>query len=116
MLEIFLVVVLCKALGKMLRAKGRNPLGLQVMLVVLWILGEVIGGAVAGVLHLIRNGENAPMGFGVYLFAIGGAALGAALTFLVAYLLPAKDSGPQPMAMNVDPFDRPRDPNNPYAP
>ena len=116
MLEIILVIGLCSALGKMLRAKGRKPFWMQVMLVVCWLMGEFTGGFIAGIVHVIRNGENAPMGIGVYLFAILGAALGAAFTFLVAYLLPAQHAAPQVMPTE-DPFElRPRDPNNPYAP
>jgi hypothetical protein len=100
----------------MLRAKGIKPLWMQVMLVFCWILGEFAGGFVAGVIHVIRNGENAPMGFGVYALAIGGAVLGAAFTFLVAYFLPNRDVQPQ-IIPDEDPFNyRPRDLNNPYAP
>lgn len=115
MLEIILVIGLCKSLGKMLRAKGRNAVWMQVMLVVCWIIGEFMGGAVGGVVNIIQNGEGAPLGFGVYLFAIGGAALGAGLTFFIAYLLPDENSEP-----HLDPFDNAQigrriDPDNPYA-
>ncbi|MCG8653917.1 MAG: hypothetical protein MI861_29025 [Pirellulales bacterium] len=101
----------------MLRAKGRKPLLLQVMLVVLWIVGEFTGAVVAAAIHIMQNGPNAPMGLGIYLFAIVGAAMGAAFTFLVAALLPAQNVAPQPAPMVEDPFDRRlHDPDNPYAP
>lgn len=116
MLEIFLVVGLCKALGNRLRAKDIRPLWMQVMLVASWILGEIVGGIAGGVLHVIRNGPDAPIGFSAYLFAIGGAALGAGFTFLVAYLLPANNAQPAPQTFEGATIRRPSDPNNPYAP
>ena len=117
MLEIILVYGLCKSLGNMLRAKGRKPLWMQVMLVVTWVGGEVVGGFVAGVVHVIRNGPDAPMGFEVYLIAIFGAVLGAGFTFFVAYMLPSEHSGsPQEtLGMKDDSLERRLDPNNPYA-
>lgn len=115
MLEIFFVIGLCKALGNLLRAKGRKPFWMQVLLVVTWIVGEFSGGFLAGVLHVLRNGEDAPMGISVYLFAILGAALAAGFTFLIAYMLPSLDHESRHPTTN-DPFERRIDPNNPYAP
>ena len=115
MLEVLLVVGLCTALGKKLRAKGRKPLWMQVGLVFAWILGELVGGFIAGIIHVIRNGENAPMGFEVYAFALVGAAIGAATVFLIAHLMPDLNAGP-PQPQSIDPFDRKRDDANPYAP
>ena len=116
MLEIILVIVLCKALGNLLRAKGRKPFWLQVMLVFSWIAGEFAAGVVAGIVHVIRYGEDAPMGFGIYLFAIVGAALGAGFTFFIAYMLPAQNSQSLQEIASNDAFERRLDPNNPYAP
>ena len=115
MLEILIVIALCTKMGKMLRAKGRKPLMMQITLVVMWIAGEFIAGFIAGVLHVLRNGQNAEMGFGVYVCAIVGAAIGAGIAFLIAHLLP--DQSQPSLATGQDPFDhRTRDPNNPYAP
>ncbi|MGI9472439.1 MAG: hypothetical protein ACR2NZ_12940 [Rubripirellula sp.] len=115
MLEILIVIGLCRSMGKMLRAKGRKPLLMQIMLVVMWIVGEFTGGFIAGIVHVLRHGENVEMGFGVYVFAIVGAVIGAGITFLIAHLLPSQDE-PQ-MVTAQDPFDqRVRDVNNPYAP
>ena len=116
MLEILLVIGLCKALGKMLREKGIKPTWMQFMLVVTWILGEVLGGFIAGIVHVIRNGENAEMGLGVYLFAIVGAAVGAGFTFLIAYLLPRKDAPANQPTLQAEAYERQTDPSNPYAP
>ena len=116
MLEIVLVIVLCKALGKMLRAKGVKPIYLQILLVVLWIFGEFAGGFVGGVVHVLRFGAEAPMGFAPYLFAVAGAAMAASFTFLIAYLLPAQNLAAGQATLSQLPVDRHRDPNNPYAP
>ena len=115
MLEIIFVIGLCKALGNMLRAKGRNPLWMQVMLVVFWIGGELAGGIVAGILHAITKGPEAPMGIGVYLIAICGAAIGAGVTFLIAYLLPSLNYEATPTISSSNPFGRHIDSDNPYA-
>jgi hypothetical protein len=116
MIEIIFLVYLCSRLGRILRAKGRKPLLMQVMLITCWFFGEISGGFIAGVVHVIRNGEQAPLGFGVYAFAICGAVAGAGFTFLLAHLLPSQNSQPQ-MMPSQDPFEhRPRDPSNPYAP
>ena len=115
MLEIILVIGLCKSLGKMLRAKGRNPVWIQVMLVAFWILGEFIGGFVGAIVNVIQHGEGAPMSFGIYLFAIAGAALGAGITFLIAWLMPAENTEPHPDSFTEAQDGRRLDPNNPYA-
>jgi len=75
MLEILLVVYLCKQLGKMLRAKGRSATGFQVLLVIAWIVGE-LGGGIVGV--ALTNSPG-----GMYLFALMGAAAGAATCFII---------------------------------
>lgn len=115
MLEILIVIGLCRTMGRILRAKGRKPLMMQVMLVVMWIVGEFTGGFIAGIVHVMRHGQNVEMGFGVYLFAMVGAAIAAGITFMVAHLLPSQTA--LPISTSQDPFDqRTRDPNNPYAP
>lgn len=90
MLELILLVVLCKSIGNVLRNKGRNPLLFQIMLVGMWIGGEIAGFIVGDVIYAIRHGA-APDEFELsgYLYAIVGAACGAGFTFLVAHLMPA---------------------------
>ena len=98
-----------------MRAKGRKPFCMQVMLVAFWIAGEFTGGFVGGVVHVIRNGENAPLGMGVYLFAIAGAAMGAGFAFLCAYILTGPEPQTRPETLLDGSFRSP-DPDNPYAP
>lgn len=116
MLEILLVIWLCKSLGNKLRAKGRRPFWMQFILVVVWFVGEFTGGFVAGVVHVLRNGQDAPMGFGIYFVAIAGAALGAGFIFLVAHLLPGNEPQVAADAFGERKSSRQLDPDNPYAP
>jgi len=79
MLEIFLVIGLCKRLGRNLRAKGRSAVGLQIMLVLMWFglefAGLAFGFAMAG---------SSDPGPGVYLFGLAGAIIGGLITFAIA--------------------------------
>ena len=59
MLEIILVIFMCKSIGKKLRAKGRKPLVFQFMLVVMWIGGEIAGG-IATAARLTGSEAGAP--------------------------------------------------------
>jgi hypothetical protein len=120
MLEIVLLYFLCKSMGQKLRAKGRKPLPLQILLVLMWLGGEFVGGAVGGVVPAIRHG-NAPMEFEpwVYLLAVIGAGCGAGFCFLIAWLLPPAydDSarGRSYLGGTSNPNFPPPDPNNPYS-
>lgn len=125
MLEIILVYFLCKGLGSMLRAKGRKPLGLQILLVVCWLGGEFAGGMVAGVIQVIRNPgqQEVQVDITIYLFALGGAALGTGFVYFIAYLLPPNEQFSS-QAYSLKPGDTfaqqnynlpPADPNNPYS-
>ena len=88
MLEILLLVYLCKELGKILRAKGRSAGWFQFLLVVLWFGGEVFGAVVAVILGIDGGGA-------IYLAALLGAAGGAVLGFVIAKsVAPAAPAGP----------------------
>ena len=76
MLEVLLLIYLCKELGKIIRNKGRKPRGYQWMLVLFWIVGEAIG-MVVGVILTGNTG-------GAYVTALLGAAAGAAGVFIIA--------------------------------
>jgi hypothetical protein len=79
MLEIVVLFLLCKNLGKRLRDKGRSPTGMQFLLVGLWFTGEITGGLVGLVIGGIVAGDP-DSGL---IFGIGGAlcgAVGAAIT------------------------------------
>jgi hypothetical protein len=75
MIEILLIRALVKAIGRLLRDKGRSPGLFQFLAVVLWIGGEVTGGVVGVVLEL---------GNGAYVLALLGAASGAGLSWVIA--------------------------------
>lgn len=96
MLEIILVIVLCKSIGNVLRNKDRNPLLFQVMLVAMWIGGEIVGAIVGMIVYAIQHGAP-PDGIALvpYLFAIAGAGCGAAITFLIAHLMPPAEPEPE---------------------
>ena len=124
MIEIVFVVVLCKLIGKKLVAKNRKAWPFQLMLVVGWFGGEFVAGFIAGIVHAIQNGPNAPIGTGIYLLAIVGALVGTGFTFLVVHLLPPNAPPSMISSEAEDPFGAnpnaakryPSDPTNPYAP
>ena len=93
MLEILLLVYLCKQIGKILRDKGRSAGWFQFLLVVLWLGGEFFGAMVAVVLGVDGSG-------GVYLAALLGAAGGAVLAFVIAKSV-APASAKEPPAFEV---------------
>lgn len=82
MLEILLLVFLCKRLGAMLREKGRSAGWMQFLLVVCWFGGELVCG-VAIVVFMQMAGSSEP-GVGAYLGALLGAAGGATIVFVIA--------------------------------
>jgi hypothetical protein len=111
-LEILVLVGLCKGMGALMESKGRNPLVLQILAVVGWIGGEIVG-VIAGVVwHHLQHPDEDP-GFAVYLFALAGAVLGAGFPFLIAFVIPARQPEMPYMPLANQPA-RPFDPNNPY--
>src|SRR5437762_13228259 len=78
MLEILVVVILCRRLGEKARQKGRSAGWFMFMLVGMWIFGELLG-AVVGI--LLSDGQVTAT---AYLAALIGAALGAVGAFLTA--------------------------------
>jgi membrane protein DedA with SNARE-associated domain len=89
MLEIFIVYRLAKSIGDKVAAKGHKRFGYQLMLVALWIGGEIAGMVVGIVLQLAMAGgvaEESETGFPwmAYLCALAGAALGAFIAFAIA--------------------------------
>lgn len=88
MLEIILLIFLCKKIGAIIREKGRSPVAFQVLTVFLWFGGE-IAGAVVGI---IVSGNEEP-GPAAYIFALVGAAVGATIAFLIASNLSTASSG-----------------------
>jgi uncharacterized membrane protein YeaQ/YmgE (transglycosylase-associated protein family) len=84
MLEIILIAVLAGKIGKIVEAKGRRKFPFQFMLVGLWIGGELFGGILGGVLtYTLSNDPDPPLVL-AYLLALGGAIVGAVVSFVIA--------------------------------
>ena len=83
MLEIFLVWRLAVRIGNQAAQKGFKKFGYQLMLVVLWICGELL----SGVLGYVILGEANSFWI-TYILALLGAAFGAGIAFLIMRLLP----------------------------
>ena len=84
MLEIAILIVMCKRIGAIVRAKGHSAVGYQVLLVVLWFVGEIGGGFMGGIVAAILTQQgDLPMAL-AYLFALIGAVVGAVIALMVA--------------------------------
>jgi hypothetical protein len=88
MIEPFILIALCVSLGKMMREKGRPAIGVQLLLVAFWVLGELTAGFLAVVAHRHWFGEQALWPPSLYLIPIVGAFSGALLAYLFAFSLP----------------------------
>jgi hypothetical protein len=75
MLEIWLLIRLCKRIGEIVRGKGRMAGGYQALTVLLWIGGEITG---------FVFGFSADLGNGAYATGLLGAAGGALTAYLIA--------------------------------
>jgi hypothetical protein len=120
MLEILLLVYLCKNIGQKLRAKARKPLLLQILLILMWFGGEVVGFIVGMVVYTVVYGQEPPeFSLPIYLGAIVGAACGTAFCFMIAWLIPPAYQEPNPAFVDDDGSPMfgapPADPNNPYS-
>jgi hypothetical protein len=90
MLEILILISLCRKIGEAARAKGRSAGGYQLMLVAFWFGGEVGVGLLGGIIIAVAFGGQEEDGvfWFVYILAILGAALGALLAFQIVAHLP----------------------------
>jgi hypothetical protein len=94
MLEILLLIHFCKRIGAKVRDKGyKSATGYQIMLVLMWLGGEIFGAFFGGIVaEILANGREEPNMLLAYGCALLGAAAGAAITFLiVGNLSPADD-------------------------
>lgn len=93
MLEIVLLIFLCKKMGSLLRKKGWKPLFMQILVVFLWFGAEVSGAFAYGVYVMVTQGMEAAEGIGwaAYLWALLAAVLGQLLLFGFAWLLPTQE-------------------------
>jgi hypothetical protein len=83
MLEILAIFYLCRLNGRIVERKGHKSGRYKLLTVLLWIGGELLGGVLA--LILVNGSEATGL---VYLFALGGAVAGAALSCLMVNRLP----------------------------
>lgn len=77
MIEILVVIGLCRKIGSVMRAKGRKPGGLQALAVVAWFGTE----ALFGVLWGMSGWEMSPM---LYIGAILAGAMGGVSVLMYA--------------------------------
>jgi hypothetical protein len=82
MLEIIIIWRLTKYIGTLAQEKGYKKLGYQVMSVILWLVGELIGGSIAYSFF-----EKKPVIL-QYVIAFIGALAGAGIAFLIMRALP----------------------------
>lgn len=120
MIELVLVIAMCRHLGGKVRAKGRTAWPFQLMLVVFWFGGEFAAGIVAGIVYAVLNGAapDAEPGLWVYLVALAGAGAGAGLAYLIVAMLSpvvVPEFGEQVPAGFGPNSGAPLDPDNPYA-
>jgi len=86
MIELIIVWRLAVHIGRLANRKGLKKLRYQVMLVLLWLCGELLGAIGARTILELRATEPFCL---TYLVALLGAAVGGATAFLVVHLLPA---------------------------
>jgi hypothetical protein len=92
MLEIVILIILGGKIGKIVEKKGRTKIGYQLMLVGLWVGGEVFGLIVGSVLSaVLGDGEGAGMLLVVAL-GLGCAITGAIIAFQIAKNVPPLDA------------------------
>jgi hypothetical protein len=84
MLEIILLVVMCKNIGQIMRKKGRKPFAFQLLLVAMWFGGELAGGVLGTIATAIIDGRYEGVGLLAYGCALLCAGLGAWVAFQIA--------------------------------
>ena len=90
MLEILALVILTRKNGIIAEKKGHNPTGYKWLTALLWFGGEIAGG-IAGA---VMAGGDESLKIFAYLFALGGAMLGAALSRVIVNRLPGLEPVP----------------------
>ena len=81
MCEIIILIVLCNSIAAKARDKGRSVPGFVILLIVLWIGGELAGAIAGAVFSVAKNGGGEPD----MLFTYGGALAGAIVGALIAF-------------------------------
>ena len=88
MIELLMMNQLIRAISRILQAKRRKPGWFQLLAVVLWIVGEIVGALIGIALE---------MEAGAYLLALLGAGGGALASYVIAKR--ALPGAPEPSAV-----------------
>lgn len=109
MIEIFVVIALCKKLAEMAQERGHGR-GWAALGALFWIAGEVIGGVIG---YMVGGGET----FAMYGLALLGAGLGALASWLIVSNLTPRPGSMLGDATGVtgETYSH-ADRNNPYSP
>lgn len=96
MLEIFIIWKLASTIGTLAAQKGVKKIWYQIMLVVLWLTGEISGAFIGSAF------SSESTGWVVYLAALAGAGAGTGLAFLIMRLLPNEPAQSENIVLEFD--------------
>jgi hypothetical protein len=121
--DVILLVLLCMHIGEMMRNKGRPPFVYQLLAVLGWFGGEILGLVLGIVIGLaISNGNDDLVGTGAGIGFALGLFCGAGTAYLIAYSTSADPNyRPAPVVVapyGPSPYGSPRGPlvqQNPFA-
>jgi hypothetical protein len=98
-LQVIVLYVLCKNIGRIVAAKGRPKFPFQLMVVLFWFGGEFAGGMLGMItLTILSDGKGDIPTLMLYPFALVAAGLGVFIAFRIAKSL-------SPVAAFGDPGD-----------
>jgi len=89
MLEILALWWLTKRVGAIAKQKGHESLVYQIIAVLLWFGGEIVGGVLGLILSALLEDS---FGCLIYLFALFGAVVGGGAAYFIATII--KPAGP----------------------
>jgi hypothetical protein len=91
MLEILIVVTLCKKMGELMRGKGyEKPFWFQFFVPVVWLGGEFTGAFLYAMVRAFRGEPAEGFDFKLYFVSVVAAALAATLLFVIAKSFPTQ--------------------------
>ena len=91
MLEIIILINLSKKIAAKAREKGRTEWPFVVLLIFLWVGGEISGGIAGAIVSTVALGDDEPNLLLMLLGALAGVITGAVLAFqIVKALAPAR--------------------------
>lgn len=93
MLEIIAIVIFYKRMGALLRGKGwENPIWMQILVIVLWIGGMLLGGFAWSMYIAITKGVDAvdQISWEIYPVMYISALLGVGMLFFIAKSMPSR--------------------------